>query len=189
MIIAIGLAMDSFAVCVGRGMCRPRFYFWRSFKIAVVFGLFQGLMPFVGYGLGIGFALWIQRFDHWFAFFILFLIGMKMIYESRQPKPEQDCVNCDCNGTIPINWKDVLTLSFATSVDAMATGLIFVSYPGTILTATITIGWITLLFAFSGMFIGVRFGRKIRLNIEMSGGIILIAIGVKILLEHLLNGA
>ena len=85
MLIAIGLAMDSFAVCVGKGMCRQRFYLWRSLKIAAVFGLFQGLMPFVGYVLGISFASWMQLFDHWFAFFILSVIGIKMIYESFSP--------------------------------------------------------------------------------------------------------
>lgn len=189
MIIAIGLAMDSFAVCIGKGMCRRRFYLWRSFKIAVVFGLFQGLMPFVGYALGIGFASWMQHFDHWLAFFILLIIGTKMIYEGLSAKPEIDCMDCDCKGELPISWKSVTTLAFATSIDAMATGLIFVSYPGTILTATLTIGFVTLLFAFSGMFIGVRFGTKIRLNIEMLGGVILILIGTKILLQHLLNGA
>lgn len=189
MIIAIGLAMDSFAVCIGKGMCRQRFYLWRSFKIAVVFGLFQGLMPFVGYGLGIGFAQWMRHFDHWLAFFILAIIGIKMIYESVLPKSEKDCIDCDCKRELPISWKSVITLAFATSIDAMATGLIFVSYPGTILTATLTIGLITLLFAFSGMFIGVRFGKRIHCNIEMIGGIILIAIGAKILLQHLVNGA
>lgn len=188
-IIAIGLAMDSFAVCIGKGMCRHRFYAWRSLKIAFVFGFFQGSMPLIGYVLGIGFASWMEQFDHWLAFFILAIIGIKMIYESISAKPETDCIDCDCNGTIPINWKSVVTLAIATSIDAMATGLIFVSYPGTILTATLTIGLVTLFFAFSGMFIGVRFGKKIRLNIEMLGGIILIAIGAKILFQHLLNGA
>ncbi|MPM10996.1 putative manganese efflux pump MntP [bioreactor metagenome] len=189
MIIAIGLAMDSFAVCVGKGMCRQRFYLWRSIKVAAVFGLFQGLMPFVGYGLGISFASWIQLFDHWFASFILSAIGIKMIYESFTAKPQGECVGCDCQEDISIDWKKVAMLAFATSIDAMATGLVFVSYPGTILTATITIGLVTLFFAFLGMFIGVRFGRRLRFNIEMLGGIILIAIGVKILLQHLLNGA
>lgn len=188
-IIAIGLAMDSFAVCIGKGMCRPHFYAWRSLKIAFVFGLFQGLMPLVGYGLGIGFATWIQRFDHWLAFIILLIIGVKMIYESLLPKPEQECIDCNCKESLDINWKNVVTLAFATSIDAMATGLIFVSYPGTIVMAVLTIGMVTLFFSFSGMFIGVRFGKKIRLNIEVLGGIILILIGAKILLQHLLAGA
>ncbi|HMM17573.1 MAG: manganese efflux pump MntP family protein [Petrimonas sp.] len=189
MLIAIGLAMDSFAVCVGKGMCRQRFYLWRSLKVAAVFGLFQGLMPFVGYVLGISFASWMQLFDHWFAFFILSVIGIKMIYESFISKPHEVCVGCDCQEDIVVDWRKVVVLAFATSIDAMATGLVFVSYPGTISTATITIGLVTLFFAFSGMFIGVRFGRRLRLNIEMLGGIILIAIGMKILFQHLLHGA
>jgi putative Mn2+ efflux pump MntP len=189
MLIAIGLAMDSFAVCVGKGMCRQRFYPWRSIKIAAVFGLFQGLMPFVGYALGISLASWIRNFDHWLAFFILSIIGAKMICESFSVQPDGECLACDCQEDRVVDWKKVAVLAFATSIDAMATGLVFVSYPGTISTATITIGVVTLLFAFSGIFIGVRFGRRLRLNIEMLGGIILITIGVKILLEHLLNGA
>ncbi|MDO5666109.1 MAG: manganese efflux pump MntP family protein [Bacteroidia bacterium] len=188
-IIAVGLAMDSFAVCIGKGMCRQRFYAWRSLKIALVFGFFQGFMPLIGYALGIGFAAWMERFDHWLAFFILTVIGIKMVYESILPKSDGDCAGCDCKEDIIIDWKKVAILAFATSVDAMATGLIFVSYPGTILTAMLTIGLVTLFFTFLGMFIGVRFGKKIRCNIEMIGGVILIVIGMKILLEHLLNGA
>jgi putative Mn2+ efflux pump MntP len=157
--------------------------------LPAVFGLFQGLMPFVGYVLGISFASWMQLFDHWFAFFILSVIGIKMIYESFISKPHEVCVGCDCQEDIVVDWRKVVVLAFATSIDAMATGLVFVSYPGTISTATITIGLVTLFFAFSGMFIGVRFGRRLRLNIEMLGGIILIAIGMKILFQHLLHGA
>jgi putative Mn2+ efflux pump MntP len=82
----------------------------------------------------------------------------------------------------------VVVLAFATSIDAMATGLVFVSYPGTIMRATVTIALVTLLFAFSGMFIGVRFGRRFRFNVEILGGFILMAIGTKILLEHLVAG-
>ncbi len=188
LVIAIGLAMDSFAVCVGKGMCRQRFYGWRAFKIAVVFGFFQGVMPFAGYALGIGFAAWMRHFDHWLAFFILSIIGIKMIYESVLPKPDRKCADCDCGEDIAIDWKNVAVLAFATSIDALATGLIFVSYPGTILTAMLAIGLTTVFFAFAGMFIGGRFGKGIRLNIEMLGGIILIAIGTKILLQHLGNG-
>jgi putative Mn2+ efflux pump MntP len=143
----------------------------------------------VGYALGIGFASWMQHFDHWLAFFILTVIGIKMIYESILPKSDSKCEVCDCKEDIVIDWKNVAMLAFATSIDAMATGLIFVSYPGTILTAILTIGLITLFFAFGGIFIGVRFGKRMRFNIEMLGGIILIGIGVKILLQHLLNGA
>ncbi|SCM56928.1 putative manganese efflux pump MntP {ECO:0000255/HAMAP-Rule:MF_01521} [Petrimonas mucosa] len=188
MLIAIGLAMDSFAVCIGKGMCRRHFYPWRSARIALVFGLFQGLMPFAGYALGISFATWIQDYDHWVAFFILFVIGVKMISEGFVAGSGEECLGCDCQEDMTINWRKVVVLAFATSIDAMAIGLVFVSYPGTIMRATVTIALVTLLFAFSGMFIGVRFGRRFRFNVEILGGFILMAIGTKILLEHLVAG-
>lgn len=187
-LIAVGLAMDSFAVCIGQSVCRKRFVAVRSLKIALVFGFFQGAMPLIGYVLGIGFAQWISHLDHWFAFVILGAIGGKMIYESLQPQPDAECFEHNRPAETSINWKKVAVLSFATSIDAMATGLIFVSYPGTILTAILTIGLITVFFAFLGMLIGVHFGGKMRVNVEMLGGIILIGIGLKILLEHTLVG-
>src|SRR5690606_2345638 len=99
-IIATGLSMDSFVVCIGKGMCRRRFNAWRAFRIAVVFGLFQGLMPLAGYALSIGFTEWIQQFDHWLAFIILLIIGIRMIYESYIPKKDEvDCTDCDCKET------------------------------------------------------------------------------------------
>lgn len=185
--IAIGLSMDSFAVCIGKGMCRQHFNPWRSFKIAVIFGLFQGIMPIAGYTLSIGFSDYIQQIDHWLAFVILVVIGLKMIYESYQPKKKDDCPNCDCIESDAIDWKKVMTLALATSIDAAATGLIFASYPGTIVLAVIAIALTTLFFSFSGFYLGVRLGKRITLRVEVVGGIILIGIGLKILLEHLLQ--
>ncbi len=186
-IIAIGLSMDSFAICIGKGMCRQRFLAWRAFKIALVFGLFQALMPLVGYALGIGFSSWIQQFDHWLAFVILAILGIKMIYECFLPGKKDDCPDCSCKDIDVIDWKNVLTLSFATSIDAAATGLIFASYPGTILQAIGVIGVTCFLFSFGGMFLGFRLRKRVTFCVEAVGGFILIAIGLKILLEHLLN--
>jgi len=146
-IIATGLSMDSFVVCIGKGMCWKRFNAWRAFRIAVVFGLFQGLMPLTGYALSIGFAEWIQQFDHWLAFIILTIIGMKMIYESYLPKKEDDCPDCYCKETDVTDWKNVISLAFAISIDA-ATGLIFASYPGTITEAVVIIGVVCLIISF-----------------------------------------
>jgi len=187
-IIATGLSMDSFAVCIGKGMCRKRFNVWRAFRIAFVFALFQGLMPLTGYALSVGFAQWIQQIDHWLAFIILAVIGIKMIREDFLPKRVGDCVNCDCDESDGIDWRKVLSLAFATSIDAAATGLIFASYPGTITGAIVIIGVVCFIFSFIGMSLGVRLGRNVHIRIEMAGGIILIAIGLKILLAHLLNG-
>jgi len=187
-IIAVGLAMDSFAVCIGKGMCRKRFYAWRSLKIAIVFGLFQGLMPLAGYLLGIGLSAWIKQLDHWVAFGILVLLGFKMIYEGLLPGDEPDCIGSDCRANLAIDWKRVCILAVATSIDAMATGLIFATYPGTILSAVVAIALVTILFSFTGIFLGVRLGNKFRFNFEILGGVILTVIGLKILLEHLFNG-
>lgn len=188
-IIATGLSMDSFAVCIGKGMCRKRFNVWRAIKIALVFALFQGLMPLTGYALSIGFAAWIQQFDHWLAFIILAVIGLKMINDDFLPKKEDECMNCDCNESEMIDWRKVISLAFATSIDAAATGLIFASYPDTITSAIVVIGIVCFLFSLIGMSLGVRLGSRIHIRVEMAGGIILIAIGLKILLAHLLNGA
>lgn len=188
-IIATGLSMDSFAVCIGKGMCRKRFNVWRAIKIAFVFALFQGLMPLTGYALSIGFAAWIQQFDHWLAFIILAVIGLKMINDDFLPKKEDECMNCDCNESEMIDWRKVISLAFATSIDAAATGLIFASYPDTITRAIVVIGIVCFLFSLIGMSLGVRLGSRIHIRVEMAGGIILIAIGLKILLAHLLNGA
>lgn len=185
--IAVGLAMDSFAVCVGKGMCSNRFNVWRSFKIAIVFGLFQGLMPLGGYALGISFSEAIQNIDHWMAFVILLFLGGKMIYESLLPKPKKECGECAYDDT-PVYWNDVLTLALATSIDALAIGLIFVTIPKTLFTAVWMIGVVCVFFSFVGIWIGVRCGKSFRFNIEVLGGFILIVIGSKILIEHLLMG-
>ena len=146
-------------------------------------------MPLTGYALSVGFAQWIQQFDHWLAFIILAVIGIKMIREDFLPEKEDDCVNCDCNETEVIDWRRVISLAFATSIDAAATGLIFASYTGTIAGAIVIIGVVCFIFSMIGMSLGVRLGRSVHIRIEMAGGIILIAIGLKILLEHLFIAA
>ena len=182
--IAIGLAMDSFAVCISKGVCRQRFNLFRSFKIALVFGLFQGVMPLIGFALGFGFTDYIEKIDHWLAFVILGIIGVKMIYESLQPKDETICFG-DRSESDVIDWKVVISMAFATSIDALATGLIFVPYPDKIIAAVATIGIVCLFFSFIGIYIGVYFGKKIKIDMTIFGGIILIFIGTKILLDHI----
>lgn len=183
-IIAVGLAMDSFAVCISQSVCRTKFVVSRALKIAVVFGFFQGAMPLIGYGLGMSFAHWIKKFDHWFAFIILGVIGLKMIYESLRPNNDE----CPCSESIEnsdlIRWKIVVLMAIATSIDALATGLIFVPYPQTIISAVLIIAFVCLLFTLVGMYIGTYFGKKIRFDMTLVGGIILISIGTKILIEH-----
>jgi len=101
LIIATGLSMDSFAVCIGKGMCRKRFNTWRAFRIALVFALFQGLMPLTGYALSVGFAQWIQQFDHWLAFIILAVIGLKMIRETFLTLPIPSASFSVCTTRLP----------------------------------------------------------------------------------------
>lgn len=108
-----------------------------------------------------------------------------MIYECYKPSEKEECPNCDCNELPSINWKKVTTLAFATSIDAAATGLIFASYPGTILQASWIIGSVSFLCSFIAIWLGVRLGKRINFCMEAVGGIILIGIGLKILLEHL----
>lgn len=185
-LIAIGLSMDSFAVCITQGMCRKRFTPIRASKIALVFGLFQGAMPLVGYLIGSSFKAWITLFDHWFALIILSFIGGKMILESfkKNDNTEEDCMDsCDCQSDA-IRWKNVVIMAFATSIDALATGILFVSYPHLILTACILIAVTCFGFSVFGKYIGAYFGDKLSVNVEVIGGIILIGIGVKIFMEH-----
>lgn len=185
-LIAIGLAMDCLAVSISKGICVKKFYPWPAFKMALMFGLFQGFMPLIAYFAGISFADIISRFDHWIAFGLLLFIGGKMIIESLSNNIED---KKDANGQTDISslfsWKTILLLAIATSIDALATGLIFVPYPSFILKAVVIIGVTSMFFSLAGMIIGVSFGKRFKLNVNLIGGIILVFIGTKILIEHL----
>lgn len=179
-IIGIGLSMDCFAVSISKGVCLKKFKFKRVFRMAALFGLFQAIMPLIGYFLGFSFAQDIKDYDHWIAFFLLGFIGLKMFLEGLKP------VNFTCETTQnPFRWKLLLTLSVATSIDAMATGIVFVTFPTQIALAVLIIGFISFLFSIFGVYLGIRFRHRIKINPELAGGIILIAIGIKILIEHL----
>lgn len=189
-IIAIGLAMDCFAVSIAKGMAVRKFYPKYALRTAFLFGLFQGLMPLIGYLAGISFAETIAVIDHWIAFVLLGFIGTKMIVESMREK------NGSKNGqetrtediATLFSWKILFSLAIATSIDALATGLIFVPTPEWTAVAFSIIGAVSFLFSMLGMWIGATFGKRFRLNVEVIGGIILILIGTKILIEHLLCG-
>lgn len=150
--------------------------------MALLFGLFQGLMPLIGYLGGRAFAELISAFDHWIAFGLLALIGGKMFVEGLQPVDS----HCEKKSN-PFKWKTLVTLAFATSIDALATGIIFVPYPDKVLFAFVSIGLISFLFSVVGVYLGVHFRRKIKINVEIIGGVILFGIGTKILLEHLFS--
>ncbi|HJV77913.1 MAG TPA: manganese efflux pump, partial [Paludibacter sp.] len=150
--------------------------------MALLFGFFQGLMPLIGYSLGVGFAGYMKTFDHWVAFGLLALIGGKMLIEGLKYKdPDSD------ETPNPFKSSLLISLAVATSIDALATGIVFIPYANLIWIAIAIIGIISFLFTFIGMYIGVHFGKRFHVKVEALGGIILIGIGLKILIEHLVS--
>lgn len=178
LLIAFGLSMDAFAVSITSGLTISRLKIKHALRIALFFGLFQAFMPIVGWLAGIGLRGLIYGFDHWIAFGLLAVIGVKMILESRKMREDR---------TIdPLNIYVLLILSIATSIDALAVGLSLSVLNVSIATPAIVIGLTTFLFSFAGVFIGKKIGHLFESWIEVAGGIILIAIGIKILAEHLI---
>ena len=182
--------MDCFAVSVSKGICVNKFNIGYTLRMALLFGLFQGGMPLIGYLAGISFATTITRIDHWVAFILLVFIGIKMIREGLVNNVAVECDN-DAGEQVDINkkmfgWGALFSLAVATSIDALATGLIFVPFPNFIVLAISIIGIVSFILTIVGIFIGIHFGRNFKINANVIGGIILIAIGTKILIEHLI---
>ena len=178
-IIGIGLSMDCFAVAISKGIHAKKHFFWLTFRMAVLFGLSQAIMPLTGYFAKVGYAEYMKDFDHWIAFGLLTLIGGKMLIEGFK-STDPDCEKI----TNPFAWASLLSLALATSIDAFATGIVFIPYPYIIWKAIAIIGLTSFLFTFLGMYIGVHFGKRFHIKVEMIGGLILIGIGLKILYEH-----
>lgn len=174
--------MDCFAVSISKGMCLKKFRWKKVLKMAFLFGLFQATMPLIGYFGGMSFARFISSFDHWIAFTLLGIIGLKMFIEGLKPID----LHCETNSN-PFKLKTLITLAFATSIDALATGIVFVPYPEKIWFAIFNIGIISFIFSIIGVYIGVRFKQRMKFNFEIVGGLILIGIGIKILIEHTLK--
>ena len=180
-IIGIGLAMDCFAVALARGS-QPGIDKARlALLFAIVFGLFQAGMTLIGWAAGSLFIDVIAPYDHWIAFIILLIIGVKMIVEGFKDKQEEE--NRPTNFR-QITW--VLLLAVATSLDALAIGLGFAFLNTDIIVPSLVIGLIAGLFAIAGVFLGTRLEKILGNKIEVLGGIILVGIGIKVLLEHLL---
>jgi manganese efflux pump family protein len=178
-IIGIGLAMDCFAVCLSCSISTPSLKKRESLKIAFFFGLFQGGMPILGWLLGKSFYSSVSSIDHWIAFSILAIIGIKMIIEALKEVDKKRNINIKM-------LKVLLLLSVATSIDAFVVGMSFAFLQVNILTAAISIGLITFLISIFGVFLGKKFGLLINSKwAEIAGGIILIGIGVKTLIQHL----
>jgi len=182
-LIAVGLAMDCFAVSIASSVSYGHYNWLKMLRMALFFGLFQGIMPFIGWLAGVSFAEQITSIDHWLAFVILGYLGVKMGVESFKKK--ETC----CQKNTPFgSFKMLITLSFATSIDALATGVIFIPMGHLIYKASIIIALVSFLFTTIGCVIGITFGKRFKINVELIGGIILFAIGTKILIEHLFVG-
>lgn len=176
-LIAIGLSMDAFAVAVCKGLSMKTINKKYMFLIALFFGGFQALMPLLGYFLGSQFSVYIERFDHWVAFLLLAVIGGNMIRESREEAEEEPYQG--------INYKELLLLAVATSIDALAVGITFAFLQVEIVPAVTLIGCTTFVLSLIGVVVGNLFGARYKSRAEFTGGVILLLIGVKILLEHL----
>lgn len=176
-VIAVGLSMDAFAVAVCKGLALQKINFKKACIVGLWFGGFQGLMPLIGYCLGSQFEQYIVSIDHWIAFALLVLIGISMIREALSKTEEPANASLDA--------KTMLLLAVATSIDALAVGVTFAFLQVNIIAAISFIGIITFLLSCLGVKIGNTFGCKYKSRAELAGGIILILMGTKILLEHL----
>ena len=183
LIIAIGLSMDAFAVSIGKGLSLKKIKLSHALKVGLWFGGFQALMPLIGYMLGSTFAEIVSTFDHWVAFVLLSLIGGNMIKESLENDSDNDC-DCNKKDKNGFGLTTMFTLAVATSIDALAIGVTFSFFKVAIIPAIITIGITTFLFSVAGLKIGHIFGCKYKSHAELFGGVILILIGLKILIEH-----
>lgn len=177
-LIALGLAMDAFAVSIASGVTIKELRLQHALRIAVFFGFFQAAMPVAGWLVGDGLRDLIGGIDHWIAFGLLSAVGAKMIYESTQ-------INTKSKKIDPLNLSVLLILSIATSIDALAVGISFAFLGIAIITPVIVIGIITFLLSLLGVYIGDRVGHLFERKIALLGGLMLIAIGTKILIEHL----
>jgi len=180
MLIAIGLSMDAFAVSLCKGLNMPRLNWRHGLIIAFFFGAFQAFMPLVGWFLAAQFSNYISNFDHWIAFALLIFVGGKMLLEGLHHSEKEDC-GCEES----LDFKELFLLAIATSIDAMAVGISFAFLDVKILPSILLIGVTTFALSLIGVLIGHRFGAKFENKAEIAGGIILVLIGVKILLEHL----
>lgn len=181
-LMGVGLSMDAFAVSVCKGLAMRKVNKKQAFVIGLFFGGFQALMPLLGWSLGIQFEQYITSIDHWIAFILLGFIGGKMIVEAVKPDDESVEVK---EMDPPLNIKEMFVLAIATSIDALAVGITFAFLDYPIVESIIIIGITTFVISIIGVYIGNFFGSLYKKKAELAGGIILVLLGVKILLEHL----
>lgn len=182
LLLGIGLAMDAFAVSVCKGLAMRKVNKKQAVVIGLFFGGFQALMPFIGWALGTQFQEHIVSVDHWIAFILLSYIGGKMILSAVRSK-EEDMEVTELDQ--PLNIKEMFILAIATSIDALAVGITFAFLQYPIIEAISVIGVTTFFISIGGVYVGNFFGTRYKKRAELAGGVILVLIGIKILLEHL----
>ena len=180
-LIGVGLSMDAFAVAICQGLCMPKLNLRHGAIIALFFGGFQALMPFLGWVLGSQFANYIQNIDHWVAFVLLALIGGNMIREALSLEDEET----SCAVDYRLDYKQLFLMAIATSIDALAVGVTFAFLRVMIVPAITLIGCTTFCLSLVGVVVGNFFGARYKRRAEFTGGVILVLLGLKILLEHL----
>ena len=178
LLIAIGLSMDSLAVSITCGLILKKFRIRHIFRMALFMGIFQGVMPLIGWFAGVTFQKYISDYDHWIAFVLLSFLGGKMLYEGLFSK------NKETKSLDPTKAATLVGLAIATSIDALAVGVSFAMLGIEVALPVIIIGITTFLLSFLGASFSSKFGHRINLQMEIVGGIILIGIGVKILIDH-----
>jgi len=189
--IGIGLSMDAFAASVCEGLSMRKLNIKNTMIIAFMFGLFQFLMPLLGYFFCVQFESYIEGFDHWIAFAFLCFIGAKLIFDAIKEKRESSSLKLKADSNIdkkddPVfSFRRILLLSIATSIDALAVGISFAFFDINIFSASAIVGITTFVLSILGVLLGNFFGEKYKTPAQIVGGIILIGIGFKILFEHL----
>ena len=180
-LVAVGLSMDAFAVSVCKGLCMKRLDVRQGVVIALFFGGFQALMPLAGWALGTQFEQYITPVDHWIAFVLLAFIGGKMLWDAF--RGGEDELSCPADGKLDL--RELVMLSVATSIDALAVGITFAFLRVDIVSSVALIGATTFVLSLAGVAVGHRFGARYEKAATVVGGVVLILIGAKILLEHL----
>ena len=181
-LMAVALSMDAFAVAICKGLATEKAQIKHMVVVGAWFGIFQALMPFIGCTVGSAFLSYIEAVDHWIAFILLGFIGGNMIKESLSKEEECECTDAS------LSFKVMLTMAVATSIDALAAGVgmsVDLEGIGQILIAVLAIGVVTFILSAIGVKIGNVFGSKYKFLAELSGGVVLVGMGLKILLEHM----
>lgn len=178
-LVGVGLSMDAFAVSICKGLSMKKLKWKNAVIVGAYFGIFQAIMPLSGYLLGTTFSDLVISIDHWIAFILLAVIGGKMLKEAYSNNEEDENDNFD--------FKTMLVLAIATSIDALAIGITFAFFEINIIKAISIIGFLTFTISAIGVIIGNKFGHKFQGKAEIVGGAILILIGLKILVEHLMG--